>query len=226
MSFNVQAERLTPAGRLGRGADDGSGRVAAQVPRRRQSAREGSGVTLLRRLVRLDLRKKASVASKTLFGPIAPPVVVLWDGGRAFREYYPGLPGGREDMNIWRQKVRVVQRAHSYEVDQGSGAGIVAPDRNPARGTSGDELSAATCGRRVDELWRLAKLSDAICLDQGIEREGSSGLSLAPAAVAAVDKERGRFHSVPNRPAVTTALGWERIRAWHGHGDPRVTSNE
>lgn len=55
-----------------------SERLAAKVACwERSLSSEGLGVTLLRGLVRLDERKKNSVASKTLFRPTAPSVVVL-----------------------------------------------------------------------------------------------------------------------------------------------------
>lgn len=177
---------------------------------------EGSGVTLFRGLVRLDERKKYPVSSKTLFGPIAPAVVVLRNGGHASRDYHPGLLGGREDVNVRWQQVRVVQGAHSDELDQRPDAGIVAPNRDPAFRAAGDELTTSALRRRVNELWFPAKLSDSIRLDQGIECERSTGLSLAPAAMATVDEERSRFDSVSDRPAVTASFSWEQFRLWHG----------
>lgn len=177
---------------------------------------EGLGVALFRRLVRLDERKKHPVSSKTLFRPIAPTVVVLRNGGYAGRKHHPGLLGGREDVNVRWQQVWVVQGAHSDELDQRPDAGIVAPDRDPAFRAAGNELTTSARGRRVNELWLPAKLSDSIRLDQGIECERSTGLSLAPAAMATVDEKRSRFDSVSDRPAVTAAFSWEHFRLRHG----------
>jgi hypothetical protein len=177
---------------------------------------EGSAVILSCRLVCLDERKKHSVSSQTLFGPIAPAVVVLRNGRHASRECHPGLLGGREDVNVRWQQVRVVQGADPDEFDQRSETRIRAPDRDPAFRAASDKLTTSALGRRVNELRFRAELSDSIRLDQGIECERSAGLSLAPATMTTVHDEWSRFDPVSDRSAITASFSWKRFRLWHG----------
>ena len=60
-------------------------------------------------------------------GPVVIAVVVFLDRGDARGKYHPKLLGAGENVDIGRQAVGIVERAHSHEADRVTRTGLVAP---------------------------------------------------------------------------------------------------
>jgi hypothetical protein len=105
-------------------------------------------------------------------------------------------------VNIGRQPIGFVERANSHESHHRACTGIVAPDRDAASRAARDLLAEAACRRRVDDFGLCSKVDDAIGFDHRVQREGRPRLTLAPAAMAAVDEERPTEHAIPDLAAV------------------------
>src|SRR3546814_2944480 len=74
---------------------------------------------------------------------------------------------------------------------------------------SSDLLPLAAVRWRIDDLRRGAQQRHAIRLDHRIQRERRTGLTLAPAAMAAMHEQRFRFEPVAHEAAITAAFDRE-----------------
>ena len=99
-------------------------------------------------------------------------------------------------MDVRRQVIRRVERAHAHELEERTGAGVVAPHGDAAARTPGDLLSQTALGGRIDDLGLAGEQHDAIGFDHRIQRERGARLALAPAAMAAMDEQRRRLEAV------------------------------
>src|SRR3546814_15136548 len=86
----------------------------------------------------------------------------------------------------------------------------MAPQHDPASRTARDLLPLAAVRWRIDDLRRGAQQRHAIRLDHRIQRERRTGLTLAPAAMAAMHEQRFRFEPVAHEAAITAAFDRER----------------
>lgn len=118
---------------------------------------------------------------------LASPIV-LGNLRDAASEFDPRLFRGGINVNVGYDVAPVVERAEPYEAQ--IVVGVVTPQRHFAAGTTGQFLPATTGRRGGDELRLTRELLDLGVFDESIESEGRAGLSLAPAAVTAMDEER------------------------------------
>jgi hypothetical protein len=135
-------------------------------------------------------------ASETLLRPVFVAIVVFSDSGPARRQDHPRLLRYREDMDIRRQAIWVIQRADANEIYNIAGARIVAPQSDMTRRTARDLLSLAAIRGRPYNVWRASQKNNAVSFDHRIKGERSARLTLAPAAIAAVNKKRLTGHAV------------------------------
>src|SRR4051812_20226351 len=76
--------------------------------------------------------KQGLPAREALRRPKLRAVVVLGHGGRALRQHDPWRPGSGEDVDVRRERVRVVERAHANELECAAAARIVIAHRAAA----------------------------------------------------------------------------------------------
>lgn len=137
--------------------------------------------------------------------PVSTALVVLRYGGCSRRQNDPGLLGCREDVDVRRQPIGLVECADPDETQERTGARIVTPDRDAACRATGDLLALAACGRCRDHFRLGAEQRDAVGLDECVQRECGAGLALAPAAVTTMDEEWAALQAVADVPATTAA---------------------
>jgi hypothetical protein len=124
-------------------------------------------------------------------------------------------------VDVRRHPAGVIERAdtneangvteNAFEEDQ-----VVAPDSHLALRATRDFLVLAA-GRRHRDFNDIAlEQVDPVGFDQCVHCKCRPVLTLAPAAMAAVDNERLRLHPVTHMTAGATALVNVRI-IWHGH---------
>jgi len=176
----------------------------------RPSRLMGLVVAAPRRLVGLDERQKCLATPQAARRPDLFSLVVLREGRSGRRQLNPWLLRRGEDVNVWREQVRVVECADADELDHGPCARVVAPDGDLAGWAPGNTLTCATLRWRIDNLRLNAQRGDSISFDQGVERERRAGLTLTPAAVAAMHHKRRRLYAVPDGATVAAALGRKR----------------
>ena len=109
-------------------------------------------------------------------------------------------------MNVGRQTRGFIERANADEANGFAGAGIVAPYGDFAFWTPRNPLALAAVGRRVDDHDVARQQLHSIRFDHGIEGERGTRLSLAPAAVAAVNEQRFGRHPIANVAAGAAAV--------------------
>jgi len=143
---------------------------------------------------------------QTLFGPQLRGLVVLGHGRNVRRKHDPGLFRRSEDVNVGWQALRFIQRSDANKANCVTGASVVAPHSDVALGTAGDLLALAAVGRRIDNLDLTLEQLHAVDFDQRVQREGSSSLTLAPAAMAAVNEQRRRRHAIAHVATGATAV--------------------
>src|SRR3546814_3703283 len=85
----------------------------------------------------------------------------------------------------------------------------MAPQHDPASRTARDLLPLAAVRWRIYDRRRGAQQRHAIRLDHRIQRERRTGLTLAPAAMAAMHEQRFRFEPVAHEAAITAAFDRE-----------------
>src|SRR5690242_21758445 len=119
-------------------------------------------------------------------------------------------------MDVRRQAVRFVERANADEAHLIAGAGVVAPQGDPAMRTARDLLALAAVRRRVHDLGRPLEQNHAVSLDHRVECKSSPALTLTPAAMAAVHEYRLGCHSVAHGTTGAAAFEGEVSVAAHG----------
>jgi len=127
------------------------------------------------------------------------------------RQYDPRLLARGEDVDVRRQPVGLVERAHAHEADGIAGPRVVAPQRNAAGGAARDLLAATAVGRRQHDVRFAAHELDAVGLDHRVQRERRARLALAPAAMTAMHEQRPGRHPVAHAAAIASAF--QRISA-------------
>src|SRR5262249_40059586 len=137
--------------------------------------------------------------------PVLLLAVVLGYRGRTRRERDPRLLGGREDVDVRREAIRLFQGADANEANRVARARVVAPHGDAAPRAAGDPLSLAAVRRRVDDLWRALDEQDAVSLHESVQRERRARLTLTPPAVAAVHHEGSPDHAVTHGAARAAA---------------------
>src|SRR6059036_3413303 len=102
-------------------------------------------------------------------------------------------------MNVGRDDRGVVERSATNE--QHAAASVLAEDRDLARRTAEDLLFAAVVARHGDRSRIARKQVDPLGLDQQVDDEGASRLSLTVEAVTAMREEGVGCKSVADRSA-------------------------
>src|SRR5207244_3693681 len=118
----------------------------------------------------------------------------------------PRQLGSREDMYVGRDARRLIERTAANE--QHLLTAVVAEHRHLAGRASEDQLLAAVVARHVYGLGRAREQLHTVGLDQQVDDERASGLSLAVQAVTAVREERIGRKPVANRSAAAATLTW------------------
>src|SRR6266480_58615 len=151
-------------------------------------------------------RPQGRTTLETFLGPQVGRFVVLGRGRGVGRKHHPRLLRCGEYVDVRWQEVRCVERSDADKANRATASCVVAPDRDAAPGAAGDLLALAAVGRRVDDLDLALEQLDAVGFDHRVQREGSAALTLAPAAVAAVNEKGLRRHPVAHKTARTTAV--------------------
>ncbi len=159
-------------------------------------------------------QRRASLEAR--LRPVRVAVVVLVRRGHAGRDHDPRLLRHREDVDVGRQAVGLVERADAHETHRVAGARIVAPDRDAAMRAAADLLSPAALGRRRHHVDFAMGELHAVGLDHRVQRVRGSGLALAPAAVAAVDEQRRGRHPVAHVATRASAVEGPEVLGGHG----------
>jgi hypothetical protein len=107
-------------------------------------------------------------------------------------------------MNVGRDSRGLIERTAANEPHLG--ASVLAEDRHLAGWTSEDPLFAAVVAGHVDRLRDAREQLHTVGLDQEIDDEGTSRLTLAVQAMAAMREERIGRKPVANRFAGATTL--------------------
>ena len=124
-------------------------------------------------------------------------VVVDLESRLRIREPDPGELGSRVDMNVGRDSRRLIESTAANEPDFRTA--VLAEDRHLAGRTSENQLLAAVVARHLHGLRRGPEQLHTVALDQQVDDERASGLSLAVQAVTAMREERIGRESVANR---------------------------
>src|SRR2546427_10271205 len=119
-------------------------------------------------------RQQNVTALETFLRPMLRAVVVLFDGGDIRRENDPRLLRRREDVDVGRQAIGLIERAYANKAHRIACAGVIAPQSDMAGWAAGDLLSLAAVRRRVYQFRLALQQDDAIGFDQRIQREGRS----------------------------------------------------
>src|SRR5215213_10203993 len=149
-------------------------------------------------------------------GPQLLRVVVDVERRNRVRERHPRKLRAREDVNVGRDRRRVVECAGANEPDLATR--VLAVERHLARRAPPDPLLLAAATRDGDGLRLAGEKLHSVGLDQDVDHERAARLSLAVQAVAAVDEEGIGREAVANGAAGTTAV--------EGHGTTSTTARQ
>src|SRR6185312_1708245 len=138
--------------------------------------------------------------------PMLLPVVILRHRRHAGWQQHPWLLRGGEDVDVGRETIGIVQRAHAHEADRVAGTAVVTPQRDAAVRAAGDLLASAAVGRRRHPFGFAGQQEHPFRLDHRVERERAAGFALAPAAMAAVHEQRRGGQAIAHRATVAAAV--------------------
>jgi hypothetical protein len=105
----------------------------------------------------------------------------------------------------------LIKRTDANEPDNRTGTGVVAPYRNSALWAASNLLPFPAVRRGVDDLRLSTRMNDAVCLDQGIERERRTAFSLAPATMTTMYEKWWRCHAIADKGAVAATIEGEDL---------------
>ena len=159
-----------------------------------------------RRNPRLNAWQQHLAPRQTLRRPILLAIVINRHRGHRLRQHHPRLLRSGKNMNIRRQQIRIIQCPNPNERNERPSAGVMTPECHRTFRTAANFLPASTFGRCVDPGKLAAEQFDPVTLDHRVECERSPGLTLAPAAMAAMNEKRRRKQAIPNELAVATAF--------------------
>src|ERR1019366_5812639 len=167
------------------------------------AARVEQSTGLSKLTARSCLQQRAALQAG--FGPIFRGLVVLGHGRDARRKHHPRLLRRGENLNVGRHSIWLVEGSHSHEAYGIPCAPVVAPKRDAAGRAYGNLLPLAAQARRGDNHNFTGQYLDAIRFDHRVERERRSGLMLAPATMAAMNKKRPAAHAIAYMAAGASA---------------------
>src|SRR5262249_7998898 len=152
----------------------------------------------------LVLGSRGRPARQALRGPDFLRVIEFGKRARARRQRDPWLLRRREDVNVGRKSVWLVERPHANEMERVTCASIVAPHRDLALRAAMEFVALAAFARRGHDLGPLALDHHARRFNQGIERKGRARLTLTPTTMTTMNDERLGRHPIANGATCTT----------------------
>src|ERR1700686_297945 len=149
----------------------------------------------------LCFRPHQPAALQALGRPDSVEIVEFRNRLGAGRQRHPLLLGGRENVDVRRTAIRVVEGADADEPDRGTGLRVVAPNRDPAGRAAGNLLTFAARGGRRDDFRLASGVHDTIGLIEGVERMRGPGLALEPMTMAGMGDQWGSDQTISDLPA-------------------------
>ena len=154
----------------------------------------------------LCFRPHEPAALQALGRPDGVEIVEFRNRLGAGRQHHPLLLGRRENVDVRRTAIRVVEGADADEPDRGTGLRVVALNRDPASGAAGDLLALAARRGRRDDFGIASGVHDTIGLIESVERMRGPGLTLAPMTMAGMDYQWGSDQTISDLPARASAF--------------------
>src|SRR5262249_46628295 len=149
----------------------------------------------------LPLIQQRLPAPQARRAPHVATLVVLLERTGSGRQHDPWLPGLRIDVNVGPEAVWLIERPDAYKAHEVPQSAVVTPDRHATHRTAGDDLALAARAGGRHQLRPRRKQHHFVRFEQCIERKRTAGLTLTPAAVAAVHDQGRTRHTIAHHAA-------------------------